>query len=592
MPLRRFSFATIAVTGLGAFVALAVGVTLYFSSAAAFRSTQELIGAQAESHLDALEQHIEAHLAPVEAQGAEIARAVADGRLDPERTAVLDAFMLGALAATPHVSDLGMVDANGWVRRWSREERAASDDWSQRTDVKAWLADGEKRSAGAWGAPLWTPLKRLPALLRDQPLRHDGRFVGMLGQIVSIAHLSEILDAFRTEHGVTPFILYGEDAVLAHPSLVRPRAASAATPLVKVAELGDPVLVRLLQPGGWEPLGLRRLKNARGGHVNVNGDPYMYVLRDIRGYGDRAWTVGVYLDPVAGGQRAQMLSLFASVAAGLAVLVLAVLAAAYGGRYLSRSVKALAEAARAVREERLDDMPKFRLSGIVEFDEARQSFEQMMSALRERRLMRETLGQYVPEQVARTLLADEGRLAPVEEKVTVLMCDIEGFTALTDTLGRQRVFEFLNEYFDAIVGTVERHRGVITQFQGDAILAVFNLPLPDRDHAAQALRAALEIVRMCDEKTFAGIRARNRIGITTGRVLAGAVGSRGRLSYTVHGNAVNLAARIEALNKDYGTRILLSGKTAERCPDFKLRKVADAEVRGYAEPVALYTPEP
>jgi class 3 adenylate cyclase len=214
----------------------------------------------------------------------------------------------------------------------------------------------------------------------------------------------------------------------------------------------------------------------------------------------------------------------------------------------------------------------------------------MMSALRERANMRNTLGQLGPEQVARRLPAAGGRLEPVEDKVTILMCDIEGFTALTDSLGRQRVFEFLNEYFDAVVAIIERHGGVITQFQGDVILAVFNLPLPDRDHAAQALRAALEIVRACDEKTFAGVHARNRIGITTGRVVAGAVGSSGRLSYTVHGNAVNLAARIEAANKDYGTRILLSEKTAERCPDFRLRKVAEAPIRGYAEPVPLFTP--
>jgi class 3 adenylate cyclase len=324
--------------------------------------------------------------------------------------------------------------------------------------------------------------------------------------------------------------------------------------------------------------------------VRVNGEPYVYFYREVRTYGE-PWTLGLYVDPVAGGQRAQVLSLIASLAAGLGVLVAAVVAAAFAGKYLARSVRALGEAARAVREGRMEDMPKFRLSGIVEFDEARQSFQQMTSALKERAIMRSTLGQFVPEQVARSLLAGQGRLEPVEDKVTILMCDIEGFTALTDTLGRQRVFEFLNEYFDAIVSIVERHGGVITQFQGDAILAVFNLPLPDRDHAAQALRAALEIVRVCDERTFAGVQARNRIGITTGRVVAGAVGSSGRLSYTVHGNAVNLAARIEAANKDYGTRILLSDKTAERCPGFALRKVADANIRGYAAPVALFTPQ-
>jgi len=140
------------------------------------------------------------------------------------------------------------------------------------------------------------------------------------------------------------------------------------------------------------------------------------------------------------------------------------------------------------------------------------------------------------------------------------------------------------------VAIVERHQGVVTQFQGDAILAVFNLPIAARDHGANALRAALEIVRAADAQTFAGVRARNRVGLSTGRVVAGAVGSAGRLSYTVHGNAVNLAARLEQLNKEYGTRILLSEKTAERCPGFALRKVADARIRGYGEPLALYTP--
>jgi class 3 adenylate cyclase len=216
--------------------------------------------------------------------------------------------------------------------------------------------------------------------------------------------------------------------------------------------------------------------------------------------------------------------------------------------------------------------------------------QRLQRRLQARCAMRENLSHYLPAQVARTLLTTGGRIDPVEAKATILMCDIEGFAALTDSIGPRHVFDFLNAYFELLVEIVERHGGVVTQFQGDAILAVFNVPLPDRDHAAQALRAALEIVRTCDERPFAGVRARNRIGLATGRVIAGAVGSHGRLSYTVHGNAVNLAARLEMLNKDYGTRILLPAKTAERCPGFILRKLADAQVRGYAEPVALYTP--
>jgi class 3 adenylate cyclase len=206
------------------------------------------------------------------------------------------------------------------------------------------------------------------------------------------------------------------------------------------------------------------------------------------------------------------------------------------------------------------------------------------------KVLRETLAHYLPSQVAQLLLDNAGRLEPVEAEATIMMCDIEGFAALTDSLGPRHTFDFLNAYFELLVDIVERHGGVVTQFQGDAILAAFNLPTADARHAERAVRAALDIVRECDRQDFAGVRTRNRVGLSTGRVIAGAVGSHGRLSYTVHGNAVNLAARLEMLNKDYGTRILLTGDTARVCPAIALRKVAQALVRGYGEPIALYTP--
>jgi len=589
--MRPIPFAHVAVTGLGAFVAIAIGVTLYFSAVTGVRSTQELIAEQAEAYLDALEDRIAGQLAPVSAQAAAIAAALGEGRIDLKRTAELDAFMLGALVSTPQVAGIGIVDAAGRARRWSRDEGARREDWSDRADVRDWLAAGASQSDAAWRAPFWTPVTHVPALLHDLPLRREARFIGMLGQVVTVSRLAGELAQFRTERGVTPFILYGEDAVLAHPRLASRASGSDASPLASIGELGDPVLERLRHGREREPLTLRSLKRAAGGHVKVGGDPYLYVLRKIEGYGPQPWTIGVYFDPIAGGQRAQMLGAFASIGAGLVVLAAAVLSAAFIGRRLARPVEALARAAHAVRVGELERLPRVPPSAIAEVEEARRSFEQMVEGLRERKLIRDTLGQYVPDAIARRLLAEQGRLEPAEAKATILMCDIEGFAALTDVLGPRRVFEFLNAYFERIVAIVEAHGGVITQFQGDAILAVFNLPVADRDHAAQALRAALAIVRACDEQAFAGVRTRNRIGISTGRVVAGAVGSRGRLSYTVHGNAVNLAARIEVLNKEYGTRILLSGKSAERCPSFPLRKVADAEVRGYSGTVALYTPE-
>jgi class 3 adenylate cyclase len=589
MARRRIRFATVAVFELAAFIAIAVGVTLYAGASSGWRSTQALIAQQVEAHLDALQQRLEARLRPVDEQADGIAAAFGEGRISLARSAELDAFVLGALGATPQVSDIGIVDAQGRARRWSRlRAQAIAADWSEVREVQGWLAEGRSRGLRHWRPLLWQPAERTPALLHQAPLYRDGVFVGMLGQVVPIERLSEDLAVFRAEHEVTPFVLTERDRVLGHPGLVR-RAADVPGPLPTVAEVGDPVLERFLSPDGSAPL-LGALRGAQAVRAKVGDVHYVYAYRELERRGAEPWTIGVYLDPVRSGQRAEMLRAVASIGAGLAVLVVAVVLAALTGRRLARPIEALARAARAVREGRLADVGALPRSRVVELDEASRSFGEMLAGLRERNLIRSTLGQYVPEQVARSLLADGGQLEPIERKATVLLCDIEGFSALTDSLGSRRIVEFLNAYFEAVVAEIERRGGVVTQFQGDAVLAVFNLPVEDPDHGANALRAALGMVAAADEREFAGVRVRNRVGISTGRVVAGAVGSGGRLSYTVHGNAVNLAARIEALNKAYGTRILLSGKTAERCPGFALRKVADARVRGYRETVDLYTP--
>ena len=566
-----------------------MGVTLYVSAATGWRSTQALIGQQTEALLDALEQRLAARLRPVHEQADWIAEAVNNGRIDLARPGELDSFMFGALGATPHVSDIGIVDAAGRAQRWRRGElRALREDWSARAEVREWLAAGQVEPGRAWRPLLWKPAERIPSLLHQVPLHRAGQFVGMLGQVVPIAKVSEDLAVFRAEYEVTPFMLDDNDRVLGHPALAQQRAdAPGAFPTL--AELGDPVLARLRSPDGAARL-LSGMKRAQATRARVDGRLFVYVYREMAPHGGQPWTLGLYLDPVEGGQRDEMLRVVWSIAAGLAVLVIAVTLAAVGGRRLGRPIESLARAAHLVRKGRLGEVQPLPRSRIHEIDEANRSFGEMVEGLRERNLIRDTLGQFVPEQVAHELLAGGGRLEPVEAKATVLVCDIEGFAAHTDELGARRTIEFLNAYFEVVVAIVERYQGVVTQFQGDAILAVFNVPIPAADHGANALRAALEIVRAADSQAFAGVRARNRVGLSTGRVVAGAVGSAGRLSYTVHGNAVNLAARLEQMNKEYGTRILLSDKAAERCPGFALRKVADAEIRGYGEPVPLYTP--
>lgn len=588
----RVPFIAVSVFGLGALVAVAVGATLYLSGSASVHSAQALLAERAEGMVDTVERRLGALLRPVEEQAARIAQAIGEGEIALEGGADADSFMLGALSAAPHVASIAIAEASGKVRRWDRARRGSTGGGlANRPELAGRLAAATTRQGPGWRPPQYARQHGGVVLLHDTPLYRDGRFLGLLGLVVPVSQLSLELADLAAETGVTPLVLYEKDRVLAHPALAGrvPGAAEHEGPLPAVGELKDAVFERLQAPDISEPFGMRALSRANAVAATIEGKRYLYIRRDIGGYTPEPWTVGAYVGVEQAGFAMEMRRVVQAIAWGLAVLALAVAAAAVAGRRLSRPVRALALAANAVRDGRLDEVARLPGSAIAEFDDANESFNRMVEGLRERTLIREVLGRFVSEDVARSLLSGGGRVEPVEGKATVLVCDLEGFTLLTDSLGPRGVVEFLNAYFEVVVAIVERYGGVITQFQGDAILAVFNLPLPNPDHAANALRAAAELVRAADEQSFAGVRARNRVGLYTGRVVAGAVGSRGRLSYTVHGNAVNLASRIEALNKDYGTRILVAGKTAERCRGFDLRKVADAGIRGYGEPVPLYT---
>jgi class 3 adenylate cyclase len=129
----------------------------------------------------------------------------------------------------------------------------------------------------------------------------------------------------------------------------------------------------------------------------------------------------------------------------------------------------------------------------------------------------------------------------------------------------------LNEYFPTLLEPIERNGGIVNQFQGDAMLVTFNIPIADPQHAQKAVRTAAEIQRVLQGRKFAGVELVTRIGIHTGMVITGNVGSGKRVHYAVYGDAVNLAARLEQLNKDYGCACrksnshILMMKSAEKC---------------------------
>ncbi len=612
----RFPITAIAVVGLGTLVALEVGVSLYLGLSSATENTRRLMALRSETLVDAIDQRLEAELQPVVRQARWMVEQIEKGhvRLDDEQA--LDAFMLAALGATPRVTAIGVVDPQAQAQGWERaSRRRIRDDWSGRPEAAAWIEDMAAQSGASWQPPVWTPVLEETVVRHDVPIRIDGEFAGIFSQAVSVSDLSRHLASLGAETDIIPFILYDHDHVLAHPLLMgwTPDTSKSDQPLVALDALGDAVLERIWNPDERELFLLEDMAQTSGSGTTIGADYYVYLYRDVLRYGPTPWTIGAYVNVGTsdffewlgqilesalsgafrggGAEGEEFEGLVALTLVGFALFVGSVGLAAWLGTRASRPVRAIAAAARSVETQHLEGVDELPASRVAEFDDANRSFNRMVKGLRESEVIRETLGRFVPADVARTLLTEGGELAPEQAEATVLFCDLVSFTSLTETLGPEGIVLLLNEYFESMVAVLERHRGVVTQFQGDAILATFNVPLEDPEHAANAVRAALEMQAETARRCFAGRRIANRIGVNTGPLVAGAVGAKGRLSYTVHGNAVNLAARLEALNKELGTRILVSHTTASAAEGFDFRPMGEVSVRGQSESVAVYTLE-
>ncbi len=198
-----------------------------------------------------------------------------------------------------------------------------------------------------------------------------------------------------------------------------------------------------------------------------------------------------------------------------------------------------------------------------EIGAATEGFNRMLDGLREREAIKETFGRYVTREVRDEILAGRVSVEGEQREVTVLFADLRDFTPWVESTEPRQVVRDLNAYFAEMEAAIRAHGGLVLQFIGDEIEAVFGAPVPAPDHAARAVRAALEMRQRLEAWNTGRSRPLSHgIGVHTGSVLAGAIGSRERLSYALVGDTVNLASRIEGLTKQIGADILVSATTA------------------------------
>jgi adenylate cyclase len=216
------------------------------------------------------------------------------------------------------------------------------------------------------------------------------------------------------------------------------------------------------------------------------------------------------------------------------------------------------------------------------------AFNGMAVGLQERDKVRDLLGKSVSPEVAGELMRSEIKLGGEVRKVTILFSDLRDFTAHSETQSPENLVKELNAYFTEVTGAVEAVGGIVDKYIGDAVMAVFGAPVELPDHADRAVQAAMEILRaeesLNQRRSELGLPSlRTGIGISTGDVVAGNVGSASRYNYTVMGNEVNLASRLESLTKDvrFAARIICSNSTRQALTkNYRLRDLGETDIRG------------
>ncbi|MGF1611979.1 MAG: adenylate/guanylate cyclase domain-containing protein [Kiloniellales bacterium] len=591
-------FAATLAASVGLLVLLAVAAVLAIQWRTSQQNTLSLLNREAVLIVDRLETGVRLHLQPASALAGFVAGQVEAGSLEPSDQAAMAEILTGALAAAPQISGAVFVDPSfhqSGVTRGSGALARFERDVSRLPGIGQAMDEARLAGEAFWAEPVFTEFGATVINLR-QPLLREGRFLGLLVVGITVPELSEIVTQAGDLFGATAFVLYGRDRVLAHPFLASTASrGSHDEPLTPLNETGDLVLASL-----WEGETIRGFEQAAAAEVKVQqlgvgGQDYVVLVKWIEGYGNRPWALGAWFP--AADVTVELRRLWLAGAAGVAILLLAVLAAILLGRFVARPIVRVAANAAKVGALDLEQVELLAPSAIRELNDQARAFNAMLAGLR-------SFETYVPRSLVTRLIreGDGGALRAEERELTVLFTDIVGFTPMCEGLPASEVAQFLNEHFALLGACIEAEGGTVDKFIGDALMAFWGAPDKQKDRAIRACRAALAIARAveadnADRATRGQPPIRLRVGIHTGPVMVGNVGWPGRMNYTIVGDTVNSCQRLEALGKELpgggeheaAVTILISGETAERLgPDFTTEHVGNIEVRGRREPIEVY----
>ncbi len=441
-------------------------------------------------------------------------------------------------------------------------------------------------AAAAPGKTFWTKLSPLvsgrPGVTAGTAFVRDSKLVGVVGVAIELVRLSDYLAGLDLGRDGAAFMLDRDGALIAFSDPRESLVAGTDSSLRKLADALDPKLTLVNAAIAANGVDLNAIDAPR--QLAAGDNSYFVTLAPD---GRPEWLIGTivperdFLSAVEANSKHLII-------AGIAALVLCGFAAAGISRALFiRPLSRMIDQTRFIQRFDLDAVQPVR-SVIRELDRLSDALMRMASGLGSFR-------RFLPADLVHELMT-QGFTAEVggeRRTVTILFMDVANFTSLTERMGH-RILPLLGDYLSDMTGALMEHRGTIDKFIGDAVMAFWGAPRFNEEHSADACRAALECARRMDERRRKWAaegkpQLHIRIGINTGRVVVGNIGSRDRLDYTVIGDAVNLASRLEGLNKAYGTGIIIGPSTYELAKyDIVARRLDHVNVKGKEETVAVY----
>lgn len=593
----RPTIAAVLTIGFGLLVLVAVSSVMLVALGTAQKNTIALLRQTADFSVASLIDQIGFHLGSVQQQSEYLAEIIHNERIDPgDREQLADA-MIGAFAASPQVTGIAYFSAQGWSLRIGRGDGGAQrifDPLEPDSEILKLVEDMASSTGSSWGGVFWVPTLNQPHLAVSTSVWRRGKYLGVISSVVSMRSLSAFVDDYALKSGLHPFVLYGRDHVVAHPALVGEVAGlGPQKPLPSLDEVGDPLLAAIWNDDKQSLDMLEDFGGSLLGHWRKIGDDQVYYLyRVIGGYGPRQLYMGVYArDSEIESSETDRLTLAGWV--GFIILALSLLTAIVLGRFIARPVVDLAAAARAVSTFDFRNMSEAKGSAFRELDSAAKAFNAMLGGLR-------WFETYVPRSlVLRLIRLGEGGVQSEERQVTVMFTDIVGFTAASQRLSPRETAAFLNRHFELLAAEIEATGGTLDKYMGDAVMAFWGAPDDQPDHAERACRAALAIAEVLRDDNQRRVDrglppVRLRIGLHSGPAIVGNIGAPGRVNYTLIGDTVNLANRLEAYGKQAAggggaTVILVSEATRLQLgPGWHVDDLGRHQMRGRAGSIGVF----